>query len=132
MTNGNLHNGFTTKPPENSCTSRAPARGADPSINYVSLQEVSRERFRDLLLVAFPGASEAETARKAAAVLPVSERTVRNWLAMTHSPALEIVFAIGCLESVGVFKVMEVFTRGQSRKSVLSMIVGGVRRAVTK
>ena len=99
-------------------------------INRVSLQEVARQRFADLLRVAFPATSDAGIARDAAAFLQVSEKTVLNWLHMTHSAPFDVVFAIGC--RVGVFAVMDVMTRGESRHTVLGRIVQGARRVFAK
>lgn len=98
-------------------------------VNRVELQVVARERFSDLLRAAFPGKTDVATYRAAAEFLGYSENMVKNWLAQTHSPPFDVVFAIGC--KVGVFKVMEVMTRGQSRGEVLGLIVkGGVRRVL--
>ncbi|MEN9062866.1 hypothetical protein [Ponticoccus litoralis] len=109
--------------PPNSETSCAP-------VNRVSLQEVSRERFADLLRVAFPARSDAATARAAAAFLDVSDRAVLNWLRGETSAPFDAVFAIGC--RVGVFQLMEVMTRGESRGSVLGRIVSGARRVFAR
>ena len=87
---------------------------------------MSRERFADLLRVAFPARSDAETARLAAEALGYSERTVKNWLHCENSAPFDVVFAIGCY--VGVFQVMDVMTRGESRVSVLNKIVRGAGR----
>lgn len=95
-------------------------------INRVSLQDVSRERFADLLRSAFPARDDAGVARRCSEVMGVNEKTVRGWLKMEHSPPFDIVFAIGCM--VGVFKVMEVMTRGESRHTVLGKIVQGAAR----
>jgi len=95
-------------------------------INRVSLQDVARERFADLLRVAFPARDDAGVARRCSEVMGVTEKTVRGWLKMEHSAPFDIVFAIGCM--VGVFKVMEVMTRGESRHTVLGKIVQGAAR----
>jgi hypothetical protein len=95
-------------------------------INRVSLQEVSRSRFADLLRVAFPAPTDAGICRKAADALGYSERTVKNWLHEENSPPFDVVFAIGCF--VGVFQVMEVITQGQSRSSMLGLIARGAGR----
>lgn len=94
-------------------------------VNRLALQEVSRARFAELLRMAFPGESEAATAALAAQFLACSDRTVLNWLRHENSPPFDVVFAIGC--RIGVFAVMDVMTQGQSRSSVLGMIVKGVR-----
>ncbi|MEQ5872590.1 hypothetical protein J4E08_22265 [Sagittula sp. NFXS13] len=96
----------------------------------MALQEVSRERFADLLRMAFPEGSDRGCARSAAAFLDVHEKTVLNWLARETSPPFDVVFAIGC--RVGVFAVMDVMTRGESRVSVLNKVVRGVRHVVGK
>lgn len=98
-------------------------------IDRISLQDVARARFRDLLKDTWPG-SDRDTARRAAKALKVSERTVLNWLACTHSAPFEIVFAIGCF--TGVYRVMDVMTRGQGRLQVLNLFAKGVRRVLGK
>lgn len=98
-------------------------------IDRLSLQDVARRRFADLLKDTWPG-SDRETARRAAQALNVSERTVLNWLACTHSAPFEIVFAIGCF--TGVYRVMDVMTRGQGRLQVLNLFAKGVRRVLRK
>lgn len=50
--------------------------------------------FRDLLWKAFPADSDADRAIKAAHVLDVSERQVRNWLRCEHDPKLRYVMAV--------------------------------------
>lgn len=109
---------------------RPPKETSFHPVNRVSLQEVARERFADLLRVSWPERSDRAVARDSAAWLGVSERTVLNWLACEVSVPFEIVFAIGC--RVGVFAVMDVMTRGEGRQTVLNRIVQGVRRVVAK
>ncbi|PYG29985.1 hypothetical protein [Pelagimonas varians] len=98
-------------------------------IDRLSLQDVARARFRDLLKDTWPG-TDRETARRAAKSLNVHEKTVLNWLACTHSAPFEIVFAIGCF--TGVYRVMDVMTRGQGRMQVLNLFAKGVRRVLGK
>lgn len=50
--------------------------------------------FRDLLWRAFPASSDAARAERAAHVLNVSERQVRNWLNCEHDPKLRYVMAV--------------------------------------
>ncbi|MCJ8336796.1 MAG: hypothetical protein MJH10_21680 [Epibacterium sp.] len=99
-------------------------------VNRVHLQDVARERFADLLRVAFPAETDAAIARDASEFLQTSEKTVRNWLDMSHSAPFDVVFAIGC--RVGVFRVMDVMTRGESRHTVLGSIVQGAVRVFAK
>lgn len=54
----------------------------------------SRRWFSGLLWRAFPAPSAAALARRAAPVLGVSERQVRNWLAEDHNAALRHVTAV--------------------------------------
>ncbi|MGC9449773.1 hypothetical protein [Cereibacter johrii] len=54
----------------------------------------SRKRFAGLLWRAFPASSERDLAAKAAPVLGVSERQVRNWLQCENDAALRHVFAV--------------------------------------
>ncbi|WP_299927799.1 hypothetical protein [uncultured Pelagimonas sp.] len=98
-------------------------------IDRLSLQDVARARFRDLLKDTWPG-SDRDTARRAGKALGVHEKTVLNWLACTHSAPFEIVFAIGCF--TGVYRVMDVMTRGQGRLQVLNLFAKGVRRVLGK
>jgi hypothetical protein len=98
-------------------------------IDRLALQDVARARFRDLLKETWPG-SDASTARRAAQALGVSEKTVKNWLACSHSAPFEIVFAIGCF--TGVYRVMDVMTRGQGRLQILNTFARGVRRVFGK
>ncbi len=98
-------------------------------IDRLSLQDVARARFRDLLKDTWPG-TDRETAPRAGKALGVHEKTVLNWLACTHSAPFEIVFAIGCF--TGVYRVMDVMTRGQGRLQVLNLFAKGVRRVLGK
>jgi hypothetical protein len=50
--------------------------------------------FRDMLWRAFPASSDAARAVKAAHILDVSERQVRNWLRCEHDPKLRYVMAV--------------------------------------
>lgn len=105
-------------------------------IDRIALQDVARERFADLLRDTWPAPfasnpknnNDKETARRAAAALGVSHKTVLNWLACTHSAPFDVVFCIGCF--TGVYRVMDVMTRGQGRTTVLNLFVRGVRRVV--
>ena len=97
-------------------------------VNRVTTQDIARERAADLIRAAFPGATDRETARSAAAFLGVSDRQVINWLNLEHSMAFEHVFAVGC--RVGVFPLMQIMTRDQTRRSVLGKIIQGARRVV--
>ncbi len=54
----------------------------------------SRRWFSNLLRRAFPAPSEHELAQKAAAVLGVSPRQVRNWLREEHDASLRYVTAV--------------------------------------
>ncbi|MGH1579057.1 hypothetical protein [Planktotalea sp.] len=117
---------------ENSCADQrqnTPVQETSFQIDRTNLQDVARQRFRDLLKDTWPG-SDKETARRAAKALNVHEKTVLNWLACTHSAPFEIVFAIGCF--TGVYRVMDVMTRGQGRLQVLNLFAKGVRRVLGK
>lgn len=54
----------------------------------------SRRWFRNLLWRAFPSNSENDLAHKAAAVLDVSPRQVKNWLREDHDASLRYVTAV--------------------------------------
>lgn len=87
--------GVAAKNPANS--SRPPA-GRDGLPDA----EGSRRWFAALLWRAFPGPSEAAVAEKAARVLDVSPRQVRNWLRGEHCAALKYVAAVLAVAGVEV------------------------------
>lgn len=70
----------------------------------------SRRVFRDLLWRAFPSPSEHELSIKAARVLDVSPRQVRNWLRCEHSAAWHYVAAVMAIAGAEV-----VFQRVEGR-----------------
>ena len=53
-----------------------------------------RRWFRDLLWAAFPARSEADLAARAAPVLDISDRQVRNYLRELHDPSLTITLKV--------------------------------------
>ena len=53
-----------------------------------------RRWFRDMLWRAFPSPSEHALAEKAAPVLGVSKRQIRNWLNEDHDASLSYVAAV--------------------------------------
>lgn len=65
-----------------------------PSRNALDRETAYRMWFRDLLWRAFPASSDASRAERAARVLDVSERQVRNWLRCEHDPKLRYVMAV--------------------------------------
>jgi hypothetical protein len=68
----------------------------------------SRRWFAALLWRAFPSPSERELADKAARVLDVSPRQVRNWLRCEHSAAWHYVAAVMAIAGVEcVFRGVE-------------------------
>ncbi|HEV8034797.1 hypothetical protein, partial [Yoonia sp.] len=62
--------------------------------NSVDISGGARRWFRNLLWMAFPSRSENELANKAAAVLGVSPRQIRNWLREDNDASLRYVFAV--------------------------------------
>ncbi|MWP39404.1 hypothetical protein GQY15_17700 [Rhodobacter sphaeroides] len=71
----------------------------------------SRKWFANLLRRAFPANSEAELAERAAPVLGVSTRQVRNWLREDHDASLRYVTAVMMIAGAEV-----VFSRMESRQ----------------
>jgi hypothetical protein len=68
--------------------------------NSTSHADASRRWFRNLLWRAFPSASERDLAEKAARVLDVSPRQVRNWLSEEHDASLRYVTAVALIAGV--------------------------------
>lgn len=66
----------------------------NPSRNQIDTETAYRMWFRDLLWRAFPANSDSARAERAAKVLDVSERQVRNWLRCEHDPKLRYVMAV--------------------------------------
>lgn len=66
----------------------------DLSFSDVDHTDGARLFFRNLLWRAFPGPSEAAVAEKAARVLDVTPRQVRNWLRCENSAAWHYVSAV--------------------------------------
>lgn len=71
----------------------------NPSNSTTDHVRWSRKLFASMLWRAFPGRSEAEIAARAAPVLGVSERQVRNWLRIEHSAALHHFLAVAEITS---------------------------------
>nr|WP_306133349.1 hypothetical protein [Roseivivax marinus] len=63
---------------------------------------MARKWFARLLWKAFPGASEREVAKQAAAVLDVSERQVINWLRCENDAGVTYTTAVMILAGVGI------------------------------
>ncbi|WP_181892980.1 hypothetical protein [Falsiruegeria mediterranea] len=89
-------------------------------VNRVEARDLARSRFGDALREAFPGATDNETARRAAKVLGRSDRQILNWLAGDSSPVIEDVYTICAI--LGVFRTMEILTRDQTRNDILGRI----------
>ena len=62
--------------------------------------KASRKWFRNLLFRAFPSRSEQELAQRAALVLGVSPRQVKNWLREEHDTSLRYVTAVMAIAGV--------------------------------
>lgn len=81
-----------------------PVHPSQDDIRSISMKNLSsnnfdqptayRMWFRDLLWRAFPAQSDAARAERAAKVLDVSERQVRNWLRCENDPKLRYVMAV--------------------------------------
>jgi hypothetical protein len=79
--------------------------------NPVEHGTVSRRWFRNLLWRAFPARSEADLANKAASVLDVSPRQVRNWLREENDASLRYVTAVMAIAGAEV-----IFSKIEGRK----------------
>jgi hypothetical protein len=79
--------------------------------NSVEHRAKSRRWFRDLLWYAFPSDSENSLAEKAAPVVGVSERQIRNWLGCHNDAALSHVLAVLAVAGAEV-----IFTKIEGRK----------------
>lgn len=95
------------------------------SLNAVSLQDVSRQRFADMIRALYPAVSDAETARDCAAFLGCHEDTVAHWLTMDTGAPFSAVFALGA--KFGVFRIAELLTKDEARSEVLDQIRRGFR-----
>ena len=78
-------------------------------MKYPAQNSRSRPRrwFRDLLWRAFPARSERDLAAKAAPILDVSERQVRNWLREEHDPGLTVVLKVMAIAGAEVVFVRD-------------------------
>jgi hypothetical protein len=87
--------------------------GFDPKsiANSAEHSTVSRRWFRNLLWRAFPSRSENDLATKAARVLDVSPRQVRNWLREENDASLRYVTAVMAIAGAEVL-----FTKIEGRK----------------
>lgn len=79
--------------------------------NPVEHGSVSRRWFRNLLWRAFPSRSENDLANKAASVLDVSPRQVRNWLREENDASLRYVTAVMAIAGAEVL-----FTKIEGRR----------------
>lgn len=70
--------------------------------NFGDHERASRRWFAGLLWRAFPAASENELAGRAAKVLNVSERQVRNWLRGENDASLKYVTAVALIAGVEI------------------------------
>lgn len=68
--------------------------------NEIDHEKNSRRWFAALLWRAFPAHSEAAVAEKAARVLDVSPRQVRNWLRGNNDASLKYVTAVALIAGV--------------------------------
>ncbi|WP_438939119.1 hypothetical protein [Cereibacter sphaeroides] len=81
-------------------SSKTFSKGKDGAVTLKNLAHsdahgrASRKRFARLLWRAFPATSERDLAAKAAPVLGVSERQVKNWLRCENDAALRHVVAV--------------------------------------
>lgn len=64
--------------------------------------DASRRAFANMLWRAFPAKSENELAEKAARVLDVSDRQVKNWLRCENSAAIQYFFAVAAIAGAEV------------------------------
>lgn len=83
----------------------------NPAGNAVDHAAASRRWFAAMLWRAFPSHSEHDLALKAARVLDVSPRQVRNWLRCEHDASLRYVMAVMAIAGAEV-----VFDRGLGKQ----------------
>ena len=97
-------------------------RGREKSFiaNRNRAEEYARERFRALLREPFPNMSDREVAEQWATKLNVSERTVQNWLAMTHSASITDLTIVGAAH--GIWQTAAIFVGESSRSEVMEKI----------
>lgn len=72
----------------------------NPARNACDHEKLSRRWFAALLWRAFPSLSENELAHKAARVLDVSPRQVKNWLRCEHDASLKYVTAVAMIAGI--------------------------------
>ena len=88
--------------------------------NRNEAERFARERFCALLREPFPGLSDREVAYQWAAKLNVSERTVQNWLAMTHSASITDMTIVGATH--GIWQTAAIFVGEDTRAGVMKRI----------
>ncbi len=66
----------------------------NPAQTANETKKTARCVFARMLWTAFPASSERDLARRASAVLDVSERQVINWLRCDHDASVSVVFAV--------------------------------------
>lgn len=97
-------------------------RGREKSFvaNRLESEIYAREGFRKLLTAPFPNRSDREIAEQWAKALGVSERTVQNWLALTHSASITDMAIV--VATHGVWRSAEIFVGEDTRAGVMGRI----------
>lgn len=88
--------------------------------NRVEAQDLARARFADMLRHPFPDASDREIARSWAPRLGVSDKTIQNWLACSHSASIEDIFIVGAAH--GVWTTMQILVGESTREEYLEQM----------
>lgn len=88
--------------------------------NRIEAEAFARERFQLMLRHPFPGATDKEIARTWAARLNVSERTVENWLAGTHTASITDLTIVGATH--GIWGSAAIFVGELTRDEVMNRI----------
>lgn len=88
--------------------------------NRVQAEIFARERFARLLRAPFPDQADKQIAAHWAPHLGVSERSVENWLACTHSASITEMTIVGATH--GVFQTAAIFVGEDRRDEILQRI----------
>jgi hypothetical protein len=93
------HDAFVDRPTRDQSGVSIMKNPAEKGIDHIA---ASRRAFAALLWRAFPSPSEHDLAEKAARVLDVSPRQVKNWLRCEHSAAVHHFLAVAAVAGAEV------------------------------